>query len=190
MQKGTLERLSELGARVVGLETKSQGGSSTQNVGSGASFEAEVLRELSLGRERVTMLEQQNATLVASMNHEAIKMGGVVFQSQEDCQTWVANILNPAGFYDFYDCVSLLEQFSDTSKPYSQIMDMDTKLKRLVITVMSHRVINSFAREVPLVFLKGAGTIEKPLSKIPNHLEWDHGDGTGGLRNKIGQFLD
>jgi hypothetical protein len=56
--------------------------------------------------------------------------------------------------------------------------------------VMSHRVINSFAREVPLVFLKGAGTIEKPLSKIPNHLEWDHGDGTGGLRNKIGQFLD
>jgi hypothetical protein len=189
-EKGVVDRLSALGARVVSLETTHQGGRSTQLAGSSADFEAEVMRELSSGRARVTLLEQQNAALVSRMNHEAIEMGGVIFQSQEDCQTWVTTNLNPADFYDFYDVVSLLEQFSDTATPHSQIMDMDTKSRKLDMTVTAHRVITSFGREVPLVFMKGAGTIDKPLSKLTNHLEWDHGDGSGGLKNEIGRFLD
>jgi hypothetical protein len=53
-----------------------------------------------------------------------------------------------------------------------------------------HQVINSFAPEVLLIFVKGSGTLDKPLTRIPNPQEWDHGDGTAGLNNKISVFLE
>jgi hypothetical protein len=58
------------------------------------------------------------------------------------------------------------------------------------LTVTAHRVINSFTREVPLIFMKGGGTVDKPLTKIPTPKDWDNNDGFSGLKNEITQFLN
>jgi hypothetical protein len=63
--------------------------------------------------------------------------------------------------------------------------DMDTKTQKLGLTVTSHRVINSFSREVPLVFMSGTASADKPLTRIKTPKEWDLGDGSTGLKNKI-----
>jgi hypothetical protein len=136
------------------------------------------------------MLEAQNVAMAAMLDSEAIKMGGVTFQSLQDCQTWVmSNICPAANFYELYDTISLLEQYKDTTIPYTQMADTDTKTQKLGrLTVTSHRVINLFSREVPLIFMTGAASADKPLTKTPK--EWDLGDGSTGLKNEISTFLD
>jgi hypothetical protein len=153
-------------------------------------FEEEMLRRLAFADARVTTLEAQNVAMAGRLDGEAIKMGGVTFQSLQDCQTWVMNNICPADFYEFYDAISLLEQHKDTTIPYTQIADMDTKTQKLGLTVTSHRVINSFSREVPLIFMTGAASADKPLTRIKTPKEWDLGDGSTGLKNEISTFLD
>jgi hypothetical protein len=67
-------------------------------------FEEEGPIKLSLSDARVTTLEAQNVAMAARLDSEAIKMGGVTFQSLvQDCRTWVMNNICPADFYEFYD---------------------------------------------------------------------------------------
>jgi hypothetical protein len=190
MQTALVERMKELVGRVTDLEgSGSSRNASTQDVGARAQFEEEMLREISLGRARVSTLETKNIAMEARLGSESIKMGGVIFQSQADCQTWVMNNVCPADFYEFFDAISLLEQYKESTVPYSQMADMDTKTKKLGLTVTSHRVINSFSREVPLVFMSGPASADKPLTRIKTPKDWDVGDGQAGLKNEITKFL-
>jgi hypothetical protein len=193
MQTALVDRMKALVARVCVLEVP-------QGVGNGGPqeaaarrtlFEEEILRRLSFADARVTTLESQNLSMAARLDSEAIRMGGVTFQSLQDCQTWVMNSICPADFYEFYDAISLLEQYKDMTIPYTQMADMDTKTQKLGLMVTSHRVINSFSREVPLVFMTGAASADKPPTRIKTPKEWDLlWDGSTGLKNKISIFLD
>jgi hypothetical protein len=191
VQTALVDRMKALVARVCVLEVP-QGvrNGAPQEAAARTLFEEEMLRRLSFADARVTTLEAQNVAMAKRLDSEAIKMGGVTFQSLQDCQTWVMNNICPADFHEFYDAISLLEQYKDTTIPYTQMADMDTKTQKLGLTATSHRVINSFSREVPLVFMTGAVSADKPLTRIKTSKEWDLGDGSTGLKNEISTFLD
>jgi hypothetical protein len=151
MQTALVFRMKALVARVCVLEVPhGVGNGAPHEAAARTLFEEEILIRLSFADARVTTLEAQNVSMAARLDSEAIRMGGVTFQSLlHDCQTWVMNNICPADFYEFYDTISLLEQYKDATIPYTQIADMDTKTQKLGLTVTSHRVINSFSREPP-----------------------------------------
>lgn len=186
---GLVEIVQETGQRVLRLESaKDRGEVPLGNVGT-SGFEEDMMREMSSHRERLAILERANLSLTARLNQESVTMGGVTFQSQDECQVWVAKNICPANFYDFYDVISLLEQSVDSMITYKELSDTESKTRKLNLTATAHRILNSFSREVPLLFMKGPGTVDNPLTKIPNHDAWDHGDGQGGLKNEISHFL-
>jgi len=137
---------------------------------------------------RVEELEAESSGLKASLGGEIVKIDGTPFHDPFELEEWLSTHVGPDGVVDvWFDVVSMMETMLDVARGSDDQMDSQSRARKGGHeSLLTGRIINSFATSIPQLFNSSAG---EDFSKVPNYKAWNGRDGRTGMVPRAKKLL-